>query len=54
MIDETLFNCLGSSEVRKLLKFEDRIFKSLGGNLESISNKLLKDSYEIPLPEHRK
>ncbi|CDW80343.1 UNKNOWN [Stylonychia lemnae] len=54
MIDETLFNCLGSAELKKLLKFEDRIFKSLSANIDSINNRLIKDAYEVPQPEHRK
>eukprot|EP00347_Sterkiella_histriomuscorum_P002697 403367156 len=54
MIDDTLFQCLGSAELKKLMEFEKKIFATLESNVKTIHNKLQKKQYDIPSSDLRK
>ena len=53
MIDDTLFNCLGSEDMKKLIDYEDMVFRNLESNIKTIQSKLQKKAYVLPSKEHR-
>jgi hypothetical protein len=53
MIDDTLFNCLGSFEMQKLLAYEYNAFNKLCTNIKSIGSPLYKQEHHIPSEEER-
>ncbi len=53
MIDDTLFSCLGTSELKKLVDYESNMMHRLQFNIDTIQSKLAKKSLDFPKKEHR-